>query len=89
MLRLSLAGLLAVALGYAPLPFAASVGVGQVLQQRRELRAIVEGNVELAGENRRLLREIEQLRRDPRAIERAARDDLGLVGTTDLVLELE
>lgn len=89
LLRLSLAALLAVVLGYAPLPFAASVRIGRVLQQRRELTAVVQRNLDLAAENERLLREVEQLRRDPRAIERAARDDLGLVGATDLVLELE
>lgn len=89
LLRLSLAALLALVVGYAPLPFAASVGAGQVLEQRRALGALLQSNLQLAAQNRRLLREIQRLRQDPRAIERAARDELGLVGATDLVLELE
>lgn len=46
-------------------------------------------NTELAEKNRGLLREIESLRDDPRALERAAREELGYVKAGEIVIQLE
>ena len=66
-------------------------GVLQVLAQR-ERRAALQRQIEdLRQENNRLAAEISALRRDPRAVERIAREELGLArpGETVFVIREE
>jgi cell division protein FtsB len=60
------------------------------LSNAREEFARVEAQTRAASvENERLAAEIEALRRDPEAIEKAARQELGLVREGELVLTLD
>jgi cell division protein FtsB len=56
---------------------------------RRELVQLSEKNHQLAEDNARLTREIAALRSDPKALERAAREDLGYVKPGEVVINLE
>jgi cell division protein FtsB len=65
------------------------LGQGGILRLR-ELRANAEqmlmDNHRIAVENRRLLKEIHSLRKDPAAVEKIAREELHYVSPHDLVL---
>lgn len=52
-----------------------------------DLAALTAATDRLADENRQLAAEITALRHDPRALEAAARRELGLVGPDELVFE--
>lgn len=54
-----------------------------------DVQALKGRNQRLTDENARLRREIEALRDDPRALERAAREELGYVRPGELVFTLE
>jgi cell division protein FtsB len=54
-----------------------------------DVRALRERNQKYVDENARLRREIEALRSDARALERAAREELGLVRPGEIVFSLE
>jgi len=56
---------------------------------RAQAEALSQRNVQLREENLRLTREIEGLRNDPAAIERAAREELGFVKPGEIVIHLE
>ena len=66
-------------------------GVLQVLAQRERSAALQRQNLALHVENGRLAAEIAALRRDPRAVERIAREELGLArpGETVFVIRPE
>jgi cell division protein FtsB len=66
-------------------------GVLQVLAQRERSAALQRQNDMLRVENGRLASEIAALRRDPRAVERIAREELGLArpGETVFVIREE
>jgi cell division protein FtsB len=66
-------------------------GVLQVLAQRERSAALQRQNDVLRVENGRLAAEIAALRRDPRAVERIAREELGLArpGETVFVIREE
>lgn len=66
-------------------------GVLQVLAQRERSAALQRQNDALRVENGRLAGEIAALRRDPRAVERIAREELGLArpGETVFVIREE
>ena len=66
-------------------------GILQVLAQRERSAALQRQIDELQLENRRLAGEISALRRDPRAVERIAREELGLArpGETVFVIREE
>ena len=83
--RFALAGSLAAALGY--LPYRASGGIGRSVQLKQRLTGLVEGNHEIRRENRRLREQIRRLSQDRRAIERVARDELGLVHPDDMLFQ--
>lgn len=87
--RLTLAALLAVALGYFPYRAYGPSGIGRVLRLQDDLARTVAENARLVAENRTLLREIQWLRRDRGAMEQVARDELGLVRPHDLVFHFE
>jgi cell division protein FtsB len=53
-------------------------GLLQLASQRERAEVMAREIEEMREENRRLAREIEALRADPRAIERLAREELGL-----------
>lgn len=58
----------------------------KVRQQESRLREQIR---DLEKENRRLLREVTALREDPYAVERIAREELGLVKPGEVVYELK
>jgi cell division protein FtsB len=66
-------------------------GVLQVLAQRERSAALQRQNLALRVQNGRLAAEIAALRRDPRAVERIAREELGLArpGETVFVIRQE
>ncbi len=54
-------------------------GILYLVQQRQHAQELAREVEEMRGENARLAEEIAALRRDPRAVERIAREELGLV----------
>jgi cell division protein FtsB len=56
---------------------------------KRDLAALEERNARLAAENTKLKREVQRLRSEPAALERAARESLGLVRSGEIVFNLE
>ncbi|MCS6912741.1 MAG: septum formation initiator family protein [Myxococcales bacterium] len=86
---LILAALLAVALAYVPYRLYLRSGLARYLSLQAELTQVRERNQALRQDNRRLLREIDQLRTDERAIERVAREELGLVRAGEIVFKVE
>lgn len=85
--RLGLATTLAAGIGY--LPYRASGGIGRAMRLKVQLAGVVDENLKLEQENQLLRRQISRLKGDPRALERVARDELGLVHPDDLVFQLE
>lgn len=61
-------------------------GVLGLLEARRELRQIEEEIAALRAENQRLIEEIRSLKSDPRAIEKLAREELGLLKPNEVAL---
>jgi cell division protein FtsB len=64
-------------------------GFRRYLKLRQDVEALQERNRALAQQNEALLREINALRKDPAALERAAREELGYVKPGELVFHLE
>ena len=64
-------------------------GLRQHARLRDEARALAQRNAELAAENERLRNEVRRLHQDPKAIERAAREDLGMVAKDEVVFTFE
>lgn len=56
---------------------------------RSQIASLEERNHQLAEQNQRMTREVEALRNDPKAIERAAREELGFVRPGELIFNLE
>ncbi len=56
---------------------------------QRDVVALTERNRQLSTENSALSHEIQALRTDPAALERAAREELGFVKPGEIVLNLE
>ena len=79
----------AIALGLTLLSVADSDGFRRYFRLREQQRELELRNTELAAQNAALAREIEALRKDPRAIERAAREELGWVKPGEVLLILE
>jgi cell division protein FtsB len=88
-LRLATAAVLALGVGYLPYRAYGPGGVGRTLRLERDLRELEEGNRRLQEENARLRQRIRSLRDDRDAIERVARDELGLVRPEDVVFQFE
>ena len=87
--RLSLATALAVALGYVPFAAFGPKGVARALRLEQDLTGLQEKNSTLRQENKELQRQVEALRKQPGAMERVARDELGLVRPEDIVFLFE
>ncbi|MFZ5471889.1 MAG: FtsB family cell division protein [Myxococcota bacterium] len=64
-------------------------GFRRYLRLQREIVALAESNRHTAAKNRAMVQEIESLRSDRRALERAAREELGFVRPGELVLTVE
>jgi cell division protein FtsB len=93
--RTGIAVAVAVALGYVPYHLYGSTGLARYLKLRAERDALHEANLRTRLANLRLMRELDGLV-DPQtaqpssaAIERAARDELGLVRPGEIVFQLE
>lgn len=87
--RLGACAVVVGALAYIPYRVYGSQGYVRYRLLARQLGELSEGNVTLRRENDALRRENQRLENDPRAIEEAARDDLGMVGDGELVLQIE
>lgn len=83
--RASLALLLLLAMGLATA--LGDRGLLRLFALERDLAAVTAAIDRLADENRRLSAAIVRLRDDPRALETAARHDLGLVAPDEIVFE--
>jgi cell division protein FtsB len=64
-------------------------GFRRYFRLRREMQTLTEKNAQLAIDNANLTKQIEALRKDPRALERAAREELGFVKPGEIVLVAE
>lgn len=80
---------LAVALGLGCFSMADARGFRRHFLLERQISSLSDRNARLELENRGLVREIEGLRKDPKALERAAREELGFVKPGELVINLE
>ncbi len=97
--RLGVAAAFAVALGYVPYHLYASSGLARYLKLRAERDGLHDGNLKLLAENQRLRAELEALTDgdgagdgdalSAAAVERTARDELGLVKPGELVFKVE
>jgi cell division protein FtsB len=94
--RLGIAVVVAVALGYVPYHLYSSSGLARYLRLRAERDALHAANLKMLEDNQRLRAELEALSDDSSgaalsrdAIERVARDELGLVKPGELVFKLE
>jgi cell division protein FtsB len=91
--RLGIAALLAVALGYVPYHLYGSSGLARYVRLKSERDALHEANLKLHKQNQRLRGELEALSDDEgnlsrAAVERAARDELGLVKSGEVVYQV-
>lgn len=64
-------------------------GFRRYVRLSNDVRTLKDRNQRLTDDNARLRREVDALRSDPRAIERAAREELGLVRPGEIVFSLE
>ncbi len=87
-LRTAAAVAVAVTFGYVPYHLYARSGFARYLDLRAELAQMRGHNAHLKSEIDKLTREAAALRDDPRAVERVARQELGLVRPGDIVLDL-
>ncbi len=88
-LRLALAGVLAFGLGYLPLQFFGERGLSQYRRLEQERSELEARNQQLAEEIRQMRLEVRRLRDDDVALEKAARDDLGMVRPGELIFVLK
>jgi cell division protein FtsB len=87
--RILLAACLALALGYLPYRAYGPQGVSKVVRLEQELSRLKSKNQGLRRMNHELRLQIESLKDDTAAIERVARDELGLVRPADVVFQFE
>lgn len=78
-----------VALILAAGSLAAEGGFRRYARLSRDLHALEERNARLTAENARLKREVQRVRTEPAALERAARESLGLVRSGEIVFNVE
>jgi cell division protein FtsB len=80
-------GLLVYAMVSVPVRILSENGLPRYRRLHEQLSRIRDENVSLTHDISRLNREIEALRNDPEAIERIARDELGLVQPGEIVFQ--
>jgi len=85
--RLAVAALLAVALGYLPHHLYGRSGLARLFELRRGAAELHRRNEAARAENARLRAQAAALKSDPRALERVARDELGLVKRGEIVYQ--
>jgi len=88
-LRLGIIVGLAWVIGYLPLQFFGERGLAQYRRLKRERVELRVRNRKLAGEIRQMKLEVERLREDDVFLEKAAREDLGMVRKGELVFVIE
>ena len=76
-------------IGYLPLQFFGDRGLSRFRRLRREHSELTKRNTKLAEEIRRMRLEVERLRDDETTLERAARQDLGMVRKGELIFVLK
>ena len=91
--RLGIAALLAVALGWVPYHLYGSSGLARYVRLKHERDALHEANLKVYEQNQRLRAELDALSDDDgnlsrAAVERAARDELGLVKPGEVVYQV-
>ncbi len=64
-------------------------GFRRYLRLSRDLETLKDKNQKLAEENARLMREVQSMRGDAKALERAAREELGYVKPGEVVVTVE
>jgi cell division protein FtsB len=79
----------AAAAGLSVLSLSDARGLRQTLKLRGEVENYRQRNKALAAQNAQLRREIEALSGDLKALERAAREDLGLVRGNEIIFTFE
>lgn len=82
-------GAVVVALILAAGSLSAEGGFRRYARLKRDLQTLEERNAKLAAENAKLKLEAQRVKREPAALERAARENLGLVKPGEIVLNLE
>ncbi len=92
--RLGIAALLAVALGWVPYHLYGSSGLARYVRLKSERDALHEANLKMHEQNQRLRAELEALSDEDdnlsrAAVERAARDELGLVKPGEVVYQVD
>jgi cell division protein FtsB len=80
---------LAFAFGYLPYKVYGGAGIGRLGHLKRELGELKARNQVTAAENARLREEVHALRHDLGAVERVAREELGLVRPGEMVFQIE
>jgi cell division protein FtsB len=80
--------LLALALGYVPHQVYGRTGLAHLAELRRTRDDLRRRNEAARADHARLREQAAALRSDPRALERVARDELGLVKQGETVYEL-
>ena len=87
--RVAVAVALAFAFGYLPYRVYGGAGLGRLGQLKRELGDLTARNQVTTAENERLREEVRALRHDLGAVERVAREELGLVRSGEVVFQIE
>jgi cell division protein FtsB len=80
-------GILAITLVGVPVLVVQPEGLPRMRALQRELADVNDENAELRRDVGRLRGDVRQLRDDPRAVERIARDQLGLVRKSEIVFQ--
>lgn len=81
--------ILAVALVAVPVMILSPAGLGRLESLRRERTRADQEISRLSQEIRELRAEVEHIKKDPAAVERAAREELGLVRQTEIVFQFK
>jgi cell division protein FtsB len=82
-------GAVAIALMLAVGSLSAEGGFRRYARLKRDVHTLEDRNAKLTADNTRLKREVQRVRTEPAAIERAARESLGLVHNGEIVFNLE
>ena len=85
--RLLPVGLLALALGSAPVMVFSREGLPRLKSVEKEMSEVERENLELRREIDGLRARVRTLREDPSSVERLARDDLGLIRQSEVVFQ--
>ena len=81
--------ILAVGLGYLPYKAYGPGGISHIIRLKDEFTDLQQKNKALRQRNKHLRHRIEGLKSDYQAIERVARDELGLVRSKDIIFLFE